>query len=46
MTAAKKPHGGERVIQLKQPSHEKGELKPLSGSRSDDFNSILVNEVE
>ena len=45
MSSAKKTTAGERVIQLKQPLQEKGELKPLGGSRSDDFNSVLVNEV-
>jgi hypothetical protein len=45
VSSPRKTAAGERVIQLKQPSQEKGELKPLAGSRSDDFNSILVNEL-
>jgi hypothetical protein len=45
VSSAKKTTAGERVIELKQPLQEKGELKPLGGSRSDDFNSVLVNEV-
>jgi hypothetical protein len=45
VSSPKKTAAGERVIQVKQPSQEKGELKPLGGSRSDDFNSVLINEV-
>ena len=45
MSSPKKTAAGERVIQLKQPSEEKGKLKALGGPRSDDFNSILVNEL-
>ncbi len=45
MSSPKKTATGERVIQLKPPSQQTGELKPLGGSRSDGFNSVLINEV-
>ena len=45
MTGPKKPAGRERVMQVKDPSLEKGELKALGGSRSDDFNRVLLSEV-
>ena len=45
MTAPKKPASRGRVMQVKDPSLEKGELKALGGSRSDDFNRVLLSEV-
>jgi hypothetical protein len=30
---------------VKDPALEQGKLKPLGGSRSDDFNSVLINDV-
>jgi hypothetical protein len=36
VSSPKKTAAGERVIQLKQPHQNKGELKALGGSRSDD----------
>jgi len=45
VTAPKKPASRERVMQVKDPSREKGELKALGGSRSDDFNRVLLNDV-
>jgi hypothetical protein len=33
------------MIRAKHPSQEKGELKQLGGSASDDFNTILANQV-
>src|SRR4051794_9980070 len=41
----KKPASRERVMQVKDPSLEKGELKAFGGSRSDDFNRVLLNEI-
>ena len=45
MTAPKKPASRERVMQVKDPSLEKGKLKALGGSRSDDFNHVLLTQV-
>jgi hypothetical protein len=45
VSAAKKPAGAKRVMEVKDPSLEKGELKALAGSRSDDFNRIVLSEV-
>jgi hypothetical protein len=45
VTAPKKPASRERVMQVKDPSLEKGELKAFAGSRSDDFNRVLLSEV-
>jgi hypothetical protein len=39
------PEPPPRVITAKDPALEEGKLKALGGSRSDDFNSVLVNEV-
>src|SRR5215207_862675 len=35
----------QRVITVKDPALEEGKLKALGGSRSDDFNNVLVYEV-
>src|SRR3954453_2201655 len=43
MSKARKPSSG--VIQVRHPSQETGELKFLGGSASDDFNTILANQV-
>src|SRR3954451_24353046 len=43
MPKAKKPTSG--VIQVRHPSEETGDLKFLGGSASDDFNTILANQV-
>src|SRR5215204_4664048 len=45
VTAPKKPASGKRVMEVRDPSLEKGELKAFGGSRSDDFNRILLSEV-
>jgi hypothetical protein len=34
-----------RILTVKDPALEQGKLKPLGGSRSDDFNSVLMNDV-
>jgi hypothetical protein len=44
VNAPKKP-GAKRIMEVKDPSLEKGELKAFSGSRSDDFNRVLLSEV-
>src|SRR3954454_6836250 len=45
VNAPKKVKSGERVMQVKDPALEKGELKDFAGSRCDDFNRVLLNEV-
>jgi hypothetical protein len=42
-TAAPEPP--PRVITVKDPALAEGKLKALGGSRSDDFNSVLMNDV-
>src|SRR5829696_772786 len=43
--AAAVPEPLPRVITAKDPALQEGKLKALGGSRSDDFNHVLVNEV-
>ena len=45
MNAPKKVKSGERVMRVKDPALENGELKDFAGSRCDDFNRVLLNEV-
>jgi hypothetical protein len=45
VNAPKKLKRRKRVMQVKDPSLEKGELKALGGLRSDDFNRVLLNDV-
>src|SRR5215213_10755978 len=45
MPKARTPKPSSSVIQVRHPSDETGDLKFLGGSASDDFNTILANQV-
>src|SRR4051812_5154512 len=43
--AKRPPRARERVMFVKDPELEEAKLKRLGGSRSDDFNNVLANQV-